>query len=256
MTDPAWLAEIETMIYKSWEGMHWGTYEAAKLGNEGEPILIRAVREGDSYVQSSAAEHLGRMSSPESLTLLRERARAAGKGAEGTQRESLDALAFRLREDAEPDLLQALRDPTSRPLAKDGATFLLGLWGRGSGWDEVLSHTKKRARVKTRADNPWSPVDGILFLMRFCTGDDARAAKLVVMVRAIWTHLMEHELEWFAERWPEIMPDGPEPTELAVPDITMEIERLRTEFVADWELKPPPVWTRDPFDRDRWPKSD
>jgi hypothetical protein len=255
MTDPAWLAEIETMIYKSWEGMHWGTYEAAKLGQEGESILVRAVRDGDSYVQSSAAEHLARMSSPESLALLRERARAVGKGAEGTRREALYALAFRLGEEAEPDLLQALRDPTSRPLAKDGATFLLGLWGRGSGWDEVLSHTKKRARVKTRTHNPWASVDGFPFLIRFCEGDDVRIAKLVAMLRAIWTHLKEHEVEWFTQRWPEVQPDGPDPADLAVPDITMEIERLRTDFVADWELKPPPVWTRDPFDRNKWPTS-
>lgn len=254
MTEAERLAEIEAMIYRSSEGIEWGTYEAARMGDIAEPILIRAAEHEDRYIRVAAARRLVHLSGDSSLTLLREMVCATGPGSQDLQMVSVGGLARRLQGKSEPDLLNALKSRSTKPHTKDLAAYCLGLWGSsGRGWDEALEHVRKRASAKSRAFNSSVPVDGSLFLMRLANGDPGRHAKLVSMVRGIWSHLHEHEIEWFDQFWPAVSPEGPAAVEMpAIRDLSVETERLRVGFLLKAKLTPPEAWVADPFDRDGW----
>ncbi len=200
---------------RRWEEVDAALAEAVEHP-EGDRIIADYVLTGGRSERLFATALLGDLRGTEGTAALRQLVHASGPGSRDLRCASLVALAKRCGEAASADLTAALSDRDGT--VKDYA--IIGLAGAGDGraWDIVFKRLQLLLRRPSRVIGASEVVMAVAYLVQHQRDDLERLHALVEALRSSWDRMSDEEIRWFAEFWPEALPDGPLTGDVPWPD--------------------------------------
>lgn len=224
------LAELATRLRsRSWLDQEQALADAIARGKSAEPLLADLLTKSNCNRAPVVAAALGDLRGPGPADdVLRAVVEVAGPGTADQRCASLLALAKRLGPAATDDFLKALASPSY--VLKDYALLCLAAVGDGRGWEQVFGYLHQRLRRKQSVHYGGASPTVIAcdYLLRHADGDEAKGARLSMLVMKRWNWLSDDDRAWFAEAWPDLNPGGPQ-TSVALPPL---------ENLFDWTVDP------------------
>ncbi len=210
---------LESLTSRSGRRFEAGLDGAARAGTDGEQALVEALakvaRTRRPQVVDALRAASGALGSTDEL-LQRLVQETSGPGSLELRSVAMGALTARAPVEAVPVLTRVLRDDPNGEL-KDHALRLLAAVGDAAAVPEA------RHRLQSQLRHPSRDVEGRITALAYLGQHLAPAttdmADLVRSVRRHWRSVHPQiERPWLTRHWPDIAPDGPQPSDVRRPD--------------------------------------